>query len=281
MSHETPDSAMSTRLPGPGEIKGYYNRLLQGLDGGYMQHRWGESDMMRRHFRQTERAMIQGLRLTETSGSFLEIGCGPAVWTTLFLAPARSVALVDISEEMLHQARARVETWAGGKHASKVSYSCGDFLELDIAENSFDTIVSVRAFEYMPDKAAFIAKCFRLLRPGGSLLVVTKNRTWHDSVGLRRGLSENATGDVPVGLAMQIDLIDSRQARMMLDNAGFANAAAYPVILGSFEMFLLASSPALILLDLLQRISYKLRLGRLTGVLEPVMESFLVFGRKP
>ncbi len=47
------------------------------------------------HFCQTERAMIHGLRFSETSSSFLEIGCGPAVWTTLFLAPARSVAPDD------------------------------------------------------------------------------------------------------------------------------------------------------------------------------------------
>lgn len=281
MSHDSPKPAINSRLPDPKEIKGHYNQLLKELDGGYLQHRWGDSEITRRHFRQTELAMIHGLGLSGTSGRFLEIGCGPAVWTTLFLAPARSVELVDISEEMLNQARERIGKWDGGAHASKVTYLCGDFLELDIPAASFDTIVTARAFEYMSNKAAFIAKCFSLLRPGGKLLLVTKNRKWHDSVKSTRALVNAPREELPVGQAMQLDLVDSHQTREMFANAGFANPVAYPVILGTFEINILASSPALAMIDLLHRSIYRRQLGSVTGLVNSLVESFLVLGWKP
>ena len=158
---------MSSQLPSPGEIATYYDRLLEELGGEYIHQRWGNSEIKRRHYRQTELAIRHVLGALPNLGDVLEIGCGPAVWTTLFLGQARSVSLFDISEEMLSHARIRVEEWEAGRHANKVSYTRGDFIELALQEKSYDTIVSARAFEYMSDKVAFVRKSFLCFAPVG------------------------------------------------------------------------------------------------------------------
>ena len=272
---------MSHRLPPPGEIRDHYNDLLKDLDGEYIQQRWGENPIARRHFRQTELAIAHGLKRRGKPGDVLEIGCGPAVWTTLFLEEAQSVHLADISEEMLRQARARISQWQGGRHAGKVEYTCGDFLDVELAPQSFDTIVTARAFEYMSNKQAFVSKCFSLLRPGGVLLLVTKNRTWHDSVKVTRWLSTIPREEIPVGRAMQLDLVDWRQTASMFKVAGFVDSGAYPVILGTYEVDVLASRPALAMVDLLHRSTYRQRLGGIPSLFHRLMESFLIIGRKP
>ena len=272
---------MSKQLPPPADIRGHYNDLLKEVNGEYIRRRWGEHEIARRHFRQTHLAISYSLEVRGEPGDVLEIGCGPAVWTTLFLPSARSVHLADISEEMLREARARIEKFDDGRHAGKVRYSCGDFLELDLPKESFDTVLSARAFEYMSDKQAFVSKCATLLRPGGMLVLITKNRTWHDSLKATHSHVGKAAAEVPVGTAMQLDLVDWEQAQAMFKRAGLSHYGAFPVALGSYEVNALASKPALAVVDALHRSLYRQKLGVATNWLSRIMESFLVIGKKP
>jgi SAM-dependent methyltransferase len=259
----------------------YYDRLLEEVGGEYIHQRWGDSEIKRRHYRQTELAIRHVLGALPTFGDILEIGCGPAVWTPLFLAQAESVSLLDISEEMLSHARIRVEQWEGGRYANKVSYTHGDFIELRLSEKSYDTIVSARAFEYMSDKATFVRKCFSLLRPGGTLLLVTKNKGWHDLKKRARAHVGVPRGEMSVALAMQLDLVGWRDAIVLFESAGFSTASVYPVIVGSYEWSLLASRAGLTFSDLLHRSVYRRPINTLTRLVDPVMESYSVVGTKP
>jgi ubiquinone/menaquinone biosynthesis C-methylase UbiE len=272
---------LSTQLPSPGEIATYYDRLLDQLGGEYFHERWGNSEIKRRHYRQTELAIRHLLDALPKLGDVLEIGCGPAVWTPLFLAQARSVSLVDISDEMLSQARIRLEQWEAGRHGDKVSYTRGDFIELALESESYDTIVSARAFEYMSDKRAFVKKCFSLLRPGGTLLLVTKNKGWHDLKKRARALAGVPRSEMSVPLAMQLDLVSWQDAIEMVTTAGFSAASAFPVILGSYDWSLLSSRPGLAFADLLHRSVYRSPINALTRLVDPVMESYSVVGTKP
>jgi ubiquinone/menaquinone biosynthesis C-methylase UbiE len=280
MSHDVSEGPLSTQLPSPGDIAMYYDRLLDELGGEYIHQRWGNSEIKRRHYRQTELAIRHVLATLPTVGDVLEIGCGPAVWTTLFLGQSRSVSLVDISEEMLSHARIRVGEWDAGRHANKVSYTCGDFIELALHEKSYDTIVSARAFEYMSDKAAFVAKCFSLLRPGGTLLVVTKSKGWHDLKKRARELAGVPRSEMSVPFAMQLDLVSWHDAIGMFKSAGFSAASAYPVVLGSYDWSLLAGRLGLTFTDLLHRSIYRRPINALSRFVDPVMESYSVVGTK-
>lgn len=281
MSHDFSEGPLSSQLPSPSEIATYYDRLLEGMGGEYIFERWGNSEIKRRHYRQTELAIGHVLDALPGLGDVLEIGCGPAVWTTLFLGQARTVSLLDISEEMLSQARSRVEKWEAGRHANKVSYTCGDFIELAVEERHYDTIVSARAFEYMSDKMAFVRKCFSSLRPGGTLVLVTKNKGWHDLTKRARAHVGVPRNEMSVPLAMQLDLVSWRDAIRMFESAGFSAARAYPVILGSYDWSLLASRPGLTFADLLHRLTYRRPINPLTRLVDPVMESYSVVGTKP
>jgi len=280
MSHDPHEGSLSTKLPPPRDIAKHYNRLLQELEGEYIQQRWGDSEIKRRHYHQTELAISRALSELAPPGDVLEIGCGPAVWTPLFLAEASAVSLLDISEEMLKQARTRINGLDGGAHAAKVRYTCGDFIEADLSGMSYDTVVSARAFEYMSDKQAFVDKAFSVLRPGGSLVLVTKNKNWYDLRKSTRELSRLPRAEIPVERAMQLDLVGWREALTMLGRAGFSSTRAYPVIIGSYDLPFLSRPAGLAFADFLHRVTYRRRLGGIVGLIDPLMESFLVVGTR-
>ncbi len=268
---------MNTQLPPPQEIATHYNSLMKDLGGDYIHSRWGDSEIKRRHYRHTEDALRKALARVPSPGNVLEIGCGPAVWTPLFLGAATGATLLDISDEMLRKARARLEEWEGGRHADKVRYRCGDFIESEVPDGPFDTIVSSRAFEYMSDKPRFVQKCFDLLAPGGTLVLVTKNRDWRDLRKTKRDLRGVPRERIPVGVAMQLDLASWGETSAMFDSAGFRGVEAYPVIFGSY-MRPFVWPGGLAVGDALQKMFAG---SPITRAIDPVVESYLVAGRKP
>ncbi|HSU13286.1 class I SAM-dependent methyltransferase [Longimicrobium sp.] len=258
-------------LPAPATIADHYRQVMKDTGGDYIHHRWGASEIQRRHYRQTATALGDALDRLGEPGDVLEIGCGPAVWTPLFLARARSVLLYDISDAMLARARERIAETDGGRHAGKVGYRAGDFVADPPAGESWDTIISVRAFEYMSSKADFVRHCAARLRPGGTLIVVTKNRGWLDMRGIPR-----ATG-VPVGVAMHADLRGWREVSGLFRDAGLADVSARPVVFGSYRRPF-AWRPGLAAADALHRWRHRRPMAR---ALDPLVESYLVAGRKP
>ena len=92
----------------------------------------------------------------------LDIGCGTGEGT-LFLArefPQARVRGVDISEEMLHLARAKV----GLDPEGRIAFKLGDAADLPWPEESFDLVCQLN----MP---VFFDEIARVLRPGGSVIV--------------------------------------------------------------------------------------------------------------
>jgi ubiquinone/menaquinone biosynthesis C-methylase UbiE len=271
---------MSKQLPPPHEIAGHYDRLMKEIGGEYIHQRWGDSEIKRRHYRQTEMAIRAGLDRIRPWGDVLEIGSGPAVWTTLYLAEAASAALLDISTEMLAQAQTRIEKWDEGQHARKTRYIPGDFMEVGIQADSYDTIVSSRAFEYMSDKPAFVRKCFRSLRRGGNVLLVTKNETWRDQRHASRELKNVPKDQIPIGFAMQLDLVASDTLLEMLSNAGFVQINTYPAVIGSYHRPFM-SRAGLGVADAIHRYYYCQPLARMPRLFHSLTESFLAMGHKP
>jgi ubiquinone/menaquinone biosynthesis C-methylase UbiE len=57
-----------------------------------------------------------------------------------------------------------------------VGFVAGDFMTLDFPESAYDVIVSLEVLAHVADQDAFVAKLFRMLRPGGTLMLATQNR---------------------------------------------------------------------------------------------------------
>jgi ubiquinone/menaquinone biosynthesis C-methylase UbiE len=94
----------------------------------------------------------------------LEVGCGTGVITELIAAlptVSRTVG-IDPSGELVERARSRM---------TGVTFDVGDGRALPYDDESFDAVVFATTLCHVPDPALALAEAWRVVRPGGSLLV--------------------------------------------------------------------------------------------------------------
>jgi ubiquinone/menaquinone biosynthesis C-methylase UbiE len=102
----------------------------------------------------------------------LEVACGAGIGLGYIAKDARRVVGSDIDEQLLAFAR---ETYKGNP---KVEIRQCDAQSLPFDDKSFDVVLLYEAIYYIPDANKFFAEARRVLRPGGSLIIVTVNREW-------------------------------------------------------------------------------------------------------
>jgi SAM-dependent methyltransferase len=98
----------------------------------------------------------------------LDVGCGTGQLAARIRdgRPDARVVGCDFSGGMLHQAHERRGDGA---------WLQADAARLPLRDLSFDAVVSTEAFHWFPDPDAALAELFRVLRPGGRLLVAFVN----------------------------------------------------------------------------------------------------------
>ncbi|MGI8450497.1 MAG: methyltransferase domain-containing protein [Streptosporangiaceae bacterium] len=158
----------------------------------------------------------------------LDIGSGPGFLAREMssqVGPGGSVTGVDPSENMLSLARARSRP-AG---SAPVGFRPGEATALPCAAGSFDVVTSTQVYEYVDDVPAALAEAWRVLRPGGRLLVLDTD--W-DSIVWR---SSDADRMRRVLRAWDGHLADPHLPRRLtglLEDAGFSvtHRAAIPLL---------------------------------------------------
>ncbi len=101
----------------------------------------------------------------------LEVGCGVGAQTVHLVAssPRARLVAMDVSEESLAQARARVYASAPG---AKVDWHRADLFALPFADSAFDHLFVCFVLEHLTDPLRALAVLRRVLRPGGTITVI-------------------------------------------------------------------------------------------------------------
>ncbi len=105
-------------------------------------------------------------RVPENASWVLDVGCGGA-WLAEQIVPRGShVISMDISD--INPIKALKKTVAANHHGL-----VADVFELPIRPESIDCIVASEIIEHVPDPKKFLAALFKVLKPGGRLIVTT------------------------------------------------------------------------------------------------------------
>jgi SAM-dependent methyltransferase len=113
------------------------------------------------------------------SGDLLEVGCGEGRGVEVLLPLASSYLGLDKIQEVIDSLTLRFPT--------------SDFRQAvippfeGIADNSYDTIVSFQVIEHIPNDHLFLQEIYRVLKPGGKVIISTPNinhtlsrNPWHE-----------------------------------------------------------------------------------------------------
>ena len=123
-----------------------------------------DTDIQGSHARTLYPYMLQ--EITRARGDrVMDLGCGTGALTAQVLEqdPRRQVTGLDLSEQMLAQARARL--------GDRVKLIQGDSECLPFPDGSFDVVYCCDSFHHYPDPAAVLAEVGRVLVPGGVFLL--------------------------------------------------------------------------------------------------------------
>ncbi len=98
----------------------------------------------------------------------LDVGCGTGQLAAKIkqALPKTAVVGCDFSAGMLQRAARRHH---------RVAWIQGDAGRLPFRSGAFDVVTSTEAFHWFPDQEAALAECFRVLAPGGRLLLALVN----------------------------------------------------------------------------------------------------------
>jgi len=97
-----------------------------------------------------------------------DIGCGTGSLTFELARFARKAIGVDLSGEMLRRARAIAKE----RQVDNVEFRQGDVLKLPLESRSADAAFCVMVLHFLPDPARAIADLCRIVRPGGTVILV-------------------------------------------------------------------------------------------------------------
>ena len=106
----------------------------------------------------------------------LDIGCGPGEMVIDLASRSFETWGIDISEEMIRIARKNIANHTNQALKDKIHLETGDIEKLKFYDKTFDLIVAAGVIEYLHNDELWIAELYRLLKPGGILILNITNK---------------------------------------------------------------------------------------------------------
>ena len=152
--------------------------LWEQIWGEHMHHGYyGRAGTSKLDRRQAQIDLIEELLIwanvnqKEAPQNIIDVGCGIG-GSTLYLANKFAANVTGITLSPVQASRAR-ERAVEANLANKVHFEVANALDMPFADNSFDLVWSLESGEHMPDKGKFLQECYRVLQPGGLLILAT------------------------------------------------------------------------------------------------------------
>jgi len=157
-------------------IQHFYDQssgLWETIWGEHMHHGYyGADGQIPKERRQAQIDLIDELlrwsRVAQAE-QILDVGCGIG-GSSLYLAERFGAKATGIT---LSPVQAQRATERANAAAIAATFQVADALQMPFEDGSFDFVWSLESGEHMPDKARFIQECFRVLKPGGRLVMAT------------------------------------------------------------------------------------------------------------
>ena len=111
----------------------------------------------------------------------LDAGCGVGGLTRALVAKGARVVALDVGPQLAATTRSRY----------KCDAIVGTLTSIGVASDSFDVVLSSEAIEHTPDPETSLLELYRVVKPGGHLVLSTPNRLWQapvraaSAIGLR------------------------------------------------------------------------------------------------
>jgi SAM-dependent methyltransferase len=122
------------------------------------------------------RAALRALAELGGKRDFLDVGCGTGQLVVAAAAAGHRATGIDFSPEMVRHCEANAK-----KAGVAATFKCGSVFDFDFGPDSLDVISGMGFIEYFSpeEMTEFFRRAHRMLRPGGALVVGSRNRLFN------------------------------------------------------------------------------------------------------
>ncbi|MCX7594500.1 MAG: methyltransferase domain-containing protein [Fischerella sp.] len=160
------------------QIQQFYDAssgLWEEVWGEHMHHGYyGADGTEKKDRRQAQIDLIEEVLQwadVQQAENVLDVGCGIG-GSSLYLAEKFHARATGITLSPVQATRAKQRAEELGL-SNRTNFQVADALSMPFADRSFDLVWSLESGEHMPDKVKFMQECDRVLKPGGTLVIVT------------------------------------------------------------------------------------------------------------
>jgi ubiquinone/menaquinone biosynthesis C-methylase UbiE len=109
----------------------------------------------------------------------LDAGCGTGWFSKWACDRKADVTSMDLGEGLLKRVALKCDS----------TRVVGSILEIPFEDNSFDIVVSSEVIEHTPDPKKALKELYRVLKPGGTLVLSVPNKFWYFSIWIANKLN--------------------------------------------------------------------------------------------